>query len=161
MSQPPAGPSPEPSPEPEQPYGQQPGGPPPYGTPPPGYGAPPGYGPPAAYGPYGTPVPYGYPQPGYGYAGWRDPASDAVRTQAIVALVVGILLGLACCIPGGIASAVTAGIAMGRADTDVASARRLVRWSWGITATSVVLGVVVLVGFLLLGFADAGFPAQD
>ena len=138
--------------------GQQPEVPPPYGTPP-GHGTPPGYGapPPPAYG---VPPAYGYAQPAYGYPGWRDPAADSVRTQAIVALVVGIVLGLLCCIPGGIGSAVTAGLAMGRVDRDVASARRLVRWSWGITAASVVLGVVAVV--LLLAFASGpGFPPQD
>lgn len=161
MTEPPPGAASSPEPEP----GQQPA-PPPYGTPPgygPPYGTPPGYGLPPSYGGppgYGTPPPYGAPPAGYGYPGWRDPASDAVRTQAIVALVVGIVLGLMCCLPGGVGAAVTAGLAMSRADRDVASARRLLRWSCGLTVASVVVGIGFVVAFVAFS-GDPGFPPQN
>ncbi|MBI4944104.1 MAG: hypothetical protein HY830_25465 [Actinobacteria bacterium] len=157
-------------PEPPRPDAGPPayGTPPPYGPPPgsPGYG-PPGYGPPGSgYGPpYGY-AQYGYaqygPQYGYGvpYGVWqRSPEATSLRTQAIVGLVVSAVLVLLCCSPLLIASAITAGIALGRVDQDLDSARRLVRWTWGLVIASVVLMVVLLAVLIGAGAFSAGGAA--
>lgn len=148
------------------------GAPPAYGTPPP-HGAPVGYG---AEPQYPQPYPQGYPQPypqepfaqqpyaqpypgaypAYGsypgYPVYRSPEVSSVRTQSIVALVVSLASVLMCCLPLGIPAAITAGIALSKADTDFPRARTLVRWSWGLLVASVVLGVLGLVGIFALGW---------
>ncbi len=127
---------------------------------PPGYG-PPGYGPPGyGYGPPGYGPQYGYQQYGYGpqYGAWqRSPEATSLRTQAIVGLVVSAVLVLMCCSPLLIASAITSGIALGRVDQDLDSARRLVRWTWGLVVASVVLTVVLFAVLIGAGaFSDPG-----
>jgi hypothetical protein len=150
------------APQPPQ-YGTPPAyGSPPYGTPPPAYGALPPYGAPPAYGappPYGAPPAYGAPPtygaPPYGappYGGGYQPETpeqSSLRHQAIAALVVnGILVVLSClaALPslGGV---ITAAIAIGQVRTDPVNARRLVRWSWGLLAATVIL-TILLVGFV-------------
>ncbi|MFF5208032.1 hypothetical protein [Streptosporangium sp. NPDC000396] len=111
----------------EQPYGQ-------------GYGQPydPGYG--QGYG-----EPYG--QYGYGPAPQKN--NDGVRTHAIVALVVSIMLGFTCYVSlGGIAGAILSGIALGKVDTDPRGARNLLKWTWisvGINVGLVILGIIALI----------------
>ncbi|GAA4225859.1 hypothetical protein GCM10023075_24510 [Streptosporangium album] len=132
---------------------QQPGYDQGYGQQSQGYGQPGQYG--QGYGeqPYGQGYgeqPYGQHQPGYGY-GYppQQQNTDGVRTHAIVALVISIVLGLSCYISlGGIAGAIVAGIALGKVQTDPQGARNLLKWTWisiGINVALVVLGVVALI----------------
>jgi hypothetical protein len=120
------------------------------------YGQQYGYGPQHGYGqPYGYPPQYGAAMPPYGWS--RPPEASSLRTQAIVALVVSVASVLFCCSPLLIASAITSGIAIGRVDTDLDSARRLVRWSWGLVIASVVLGVAFFAVFVGMGaFSEPG-----
>ncbi|MGQ7297202.1 hypothetical protein [Quadrisphaera sp. KR29] len=154
----------------QPPYGQPPYGQPSYGQPPYGQAPAPGYPQPpqgshAAPGPmtpgYGQ-VPgqgYGY---GQGYAG--VPASSAPRhpvsPSSVVLLVLSGLLalvlswtvvGLAYAAP-----AVLGIVALTRAGTDPAGARRLTRTGWVVFAVLTALVVLVLVGVFAL-FAWAGF----
>ncbi|WP_207621211.1 MgtC/SapB family protein [Streptosporangium minutum] len=97
-----------------------------------------GYGP-AGYGeqPYGQ-------QPGYGYGPPRQ-NNEGVRTHAIVALVISIVLALSCYISlGGIAGAIMSGIALGKVESDPRSARNLLKWTW--------IGIGINVGLVVLGF---------
>ena len=144
-----------------------------YGTPqppppPPPYEAPPSYGTPPPPPSYGTPpvAGYGPPPPPYGYApapmpygsSWmpaRSPEASSARTQAIIAMTLNIVSVLFCCAPLGIAGAITAGIGIGRADTDVASAKRLVAWGWGLLIASAVLAVVGFIIFVVFGLATS------
>jgi hypothetical protein len=71
-----------------------------------------------------------------------------VRTQAIVALVLSGVSLLFCCALPCVASIVTSSLALGRVDTDLPAARRLVAWSWGILAGGVVLGILIVVGLV-------------
>ena len=152
--EPPAGSQPPygtpPSNLPYGPQGQQPPQPPAYGSPPPAYGSGQPQQPPSgAAPPYGAPpyagTPYGYQAP--------SPEQSSVRTQAIIALVANaVVLVLACfmALPS-IGGVITAGIALGRVNTDVDSARRLVRWSWGLLVLSIVLGVLIIVAVIAAG----------
>jgi hypothetical protein len=160
--------------QPDDPYRQGSGGeppagsPPPYGNPPyepqqpqqpqqPAYGAAPPYGAP----PYGAP-PYGAPQygaPPYGYQ-QQTPEQGSLRTQAIVALVANaVVLAFTCfmALPS-IGGVITAGIAIGQVNSDVANARRLVRWSWGLLIATIVLGVLIFGGLIALGAAVDSAP---
>ncbi|MEU0519327.1 hypothetical protein [Streptosporangium sp. NPDC006007] len=122
-----------------------------YGTP--GYGTP-GYG----ERPYGVQgydqqaygeQPYGRYPPQYGYGPVPHQNNEGVRTHAIVALVISIVLGLTCYISlGGIAGAIMSGIALGKVDTDPRGARNLLKWSWiaiGVNVALLVLGVGALI----------------
>ena len=143
----------------------------PYGTPPaqPG-GSPyasPAYGTPSAdqgqdqYGQpqfghaqYGQPA-YGTPT-GYGYAAPArpplSPEANGVRNQAIIALVCNATLVLLTCFLAlpSIGGIVTSSIALGRVGTDVPGARRLVKWSWGLLAASVALGILAIISIVAL-----------
>lgn len=110
----------------------------------------------------GYPVPPPYPPPGYpggagsGYTGGytgvgSSPEQQSTRTQAVVSLVLNILSVLACANVLGIVGAILAGVALGRLDTDLPSARNLVRWSWILLVGGLVLLLlVVLVGAAVL-----------
>ena len=113
-------------------YGSPQYGSPQYGAP--QYGAPP-YGPSS-----GTPAAYGAPQP---YAPTEE--QSALRSQAIIALVLNGLVVVATCFSAlpSIGGAITAGVALGQVGTDVDRARRLVRWSWGLLITSVAIGFAI------------------
>lgn len=126
-------------------YGQQAQGyGPGYGDQSQGYGQ--GYGD-QGYGPGYGEQPYG--QPGYGYGTPPRQNNDGVRTHAIVALVISIVLALSCYISlGGIAGAIMSGIALGKVETDPRSARNLLKWTWigiGINVALVVLGFGALI----------------
>lgn len=147
------------APEPPQP--PDPYAPPadPYGTPPPAGSAPPQYGAQPQYGP----PPYGTPPPGYGpaYGGAYapppplSPEQQAMRTQALTALIVNIVIVVFSCFAAlpSIGGAVTAGVALGQVQTDPENARRMIRWSWGLLIASVVIFLLLVVGFIVLVIA--------
>jgi hypothetical protein len=85
----------------------------------------------------------------------RSPEASSTRTQAIIAMTLNIVSVLFCCAPLGIAGAIVAGIGIGRADTDVASAKRLVAWGWGLLIASAVLAVVGIIVIIALGVASS------
>ncbi len=139
----------------------------PYGSPPPAYGTPPAP-------PYVTPQPppYGAQQPSYGYtpppvpygSPWmpvHSPESSSVRSQAITSMILNIVSVLFCCPPLGLAGAITSGIAISRADTDVAAAKRLVGWGWGLLAASVVLAIVAFILVISLGLLGESSSSYD
>ncbi|WP_326645509.1 hypothetical protein OG884_13335 [Streptosporangium sp. NBC_01755] len=143
-------------------YGQVPGYQAPgYGQP--GYGEP-GYGQPGyveqPYGQgYGEPgYGQGYGQPGYGQGYGAPPYrnTEGVRTHAIVALVISIVLALSCYVSlGGLAGAILSGIALGKVDTDPRGARNLLKWTWisiGINVGLIILGVAA---FIIAGINGA------
>ena len=125
----------------------------------PGYpGYPPAYpGQPAAYPGYpGYPPAYpGYP-PGLRP---EPPEASDVRAQAIIALCINLIAIGSCCALLSIPAVVTSGLAIGRVDTDLPTARRLVTWSWGLLAGNVVLVLLVAVAWfgLFTGMGTA-FP---
>jgi hypothetical protein len=81
-------------------------------------------------------------------------------------MICNILGVLFCFNPLGIGGAITAGIALGRCDTDVQSARKLVNWGWGLLAAAVVttiifwiiyiVGLAALFGSGIAGSTDGG-----
>lgn len=93
----------------------------------------PGYGPPGPYGP-----PYGPP---------RD---EGLRTHAIVALVIGIVLSLSCYFTlGGLPLAILAGIALSKMDVEPQTSRKLLKWGWisiginvGLFACGIAFGII-------------------
>jgi hypothetical protein len=85
----------------------------------------------------------------------RSPEASSTRTQAIIAMTLNIVSVLFCCAPLGIAGAIVAGIGIGRSDTDVASAKRLVAWGWGLLIASAVLAVVGIIVVIALGVASS------
>lgn len=124
---------------------------PPSGYQQPGY-AQPGYG-------YQQPG-YGYQQPGYGYNppgygyGYAPPPypeSDGVRTHAIIALVISLVLTMTCYVtPGGLTGAILSGIALSKADYEPRRARNLLRWCWisiGVNVGLIILGIILIVFF--------------
>ncbi|MGW0591682.1 hypothetical protein [Streptosporangium sp. NPDC002607] len=128
-------------------YGQAPGyGQPGYGEP--GYGQ--GYGQ-AGYGeqPYGQ----GYGEPGYGQPGYGKGYgappyrnTEGVRTHAIVAMVISIVLTLSCYVTlGGLAGVILSSVALGRVDTDPPGARNLLKWTW--------ISIGINIGLIILGAA--------
>ena len=149
---------PEPPPLPGYQPAYEPPPAPSYGTPPPppSYGTPP---PPPVYGIPAQPPSYGYAPPPMPYgSSWmpaRSPEASSTRTQAIIAMTLNIVSVLFCCAPLGIAGAIVAGIGIGRADTDVASAKRLVAWGWGLLIASAVLAVVGIIVIIALGVASS------
>ena len=114
--------------------------------------------PPAPYGaaPYGAGPYTGGPYTGGPYSGGQGalsaptPSAEAqsVRTQAIVSLIINALSVLGCCFTfltlfSGVTGAVLAGLALSRANTDLAGAKGLVRWSWIALAIGVGGGIVL------------------
>lgn len=103
------------------------------------------------YQPYGAP--YGQqPPPGYGYGyGYGTPPrpnTDGSRANAIVALVLNLIATVSCCNILAIPGAVLAGMALGRLENDLGTAKRMLVWSWVLFAAGFVLGITV---FLILG----------
>ena len=150
------------------PYGYQEGS----GYEQPGYGQPgydQGHGQPGYDQGYGQPgyAQPGYAQPGQATPGWQNaydqaaygveqqpyaapgygphpypPRNDGLRTHAIVALVVTIVLALSCYVsPGGIAGAILSGIALSKVDVQPETARGLLKWAW--IAVGVNVGLIV------------------
>ena len=119
--------------------------------PPAPYGAAPYGAGPYAGGPYaGGPDTGGPSTGGQGAFGALTPSAEAqsVRTQAIVSLIVNALSVLACCFTfltlfSGVTGAVLAGLALSKANTDLAGAKGLVRWSWIALAIGVGGGIVL------------------
>ncbi|MBO2464604.1 hypothetical protein [Actinomadura violacea] len=98
-----------------------------------GYGGTPGWDDGGAYGPYGPP---GVP---------HAPASNG---SAIAALVCNCVVALLCCNIVAIPGIVTGALALGRVQTDPASARRLTIWSWSLFAASVLIGIILLIVYV-------------
>lgn len=157
---------------------ENPDQPPAYGSPPPPappYGSAPDADPgQLPYGPqYGSapPPPYGSPQygsappPAYGAPPYPTgtPEQSALRTQAIVSLVINALVVLFSCFAAlpSIGGAITAGIAIGQAQSDPENARRLVRWSWGLLIASIVIGILIVVFFVILIVIGANATPSD
>ena len=92
---------------------------------------------PQQYGPYPGPMP-----PAYGYG---QPPDEGPKGQAIGALITNIVVTLLCCLPLGIAGIVVSAMAMSRSAEQPESARKLVKWGWGLAIASVVLGIVIIV----------------
>ncbi|MEU9831524.1 hypothetical protein AB0D67_08275 [Streptosporangium sp. NPDC048047] len=152
-------------------YGQAPG----YGTPPGGQG----YG--GQYPPPGQPYGQGYGEQGYGGQGYGDPSygqsapgygpggyggygygpapqggSDGVRTHAIVALVISIVLALSCYVSlGGIAGVILSGIALGKVEREPQSARNLLKWTWISIGINIGLLILIVGGVVILGMNGA------
>ncbi|MBB2914749.1 hypothetical protein FHS43_006061 [Streptosporangium becharense] len=152
------------------PYGQSPGHDPssghgqrPYGyeQPQQGYPAPHnqtgGY--PADYGRgYGEPGVYDQPYHGQGYAPGHPPqhGDEGTRTHAIVALVISIIMALSCFVSfGGTVGVILSAIALGKVDTDVRTARSLLKWTWISIAANVALLVLGILGIVFLGISSA------
>ncbi|MGC5015974.1 hypothetical protein ACLQ2R_34860 [Streptosporangium sp. DT93] len=93
-------------------------------------------------------APHGYEQPHVEqpHAPRASPATESVRTHAIIVMVVGIVLSLSCFLSiGGLAGAVLSGMALGRVDSDTRGAGRLLRWAW--------IGIGANIGLIVLGAA--------
>ncbi|GII02909.1 MgtC/SapB family protein [Planobispora takensis] len=90
----------------------------------------------------------GYGQAGYGgsYGSAPHPNVDGVRTHAIVALVISVIMAVSCYGSlGGIAGVILSGIALGKVDHETARARNLLKWTW--------ISIGINVGLLILGAA--------
>lgn len=119
-----------------------------------------GYGgtPPGWQDPYGgqgwadAPYPGAQPPPGYhpyayGPPGVR-PTSNASTTACLVCNIASVLL---CCGILGIPGAIVAAIAMGRVDSDPASARKLTIAGWILFGLSIFCGIIIgVVWFIYL-----------
>lgn len=152
-----------PPPPPSFGYGQPPI-PPTYGQAP-AYGESPASGPPAWNQTPGVGQPYpsyrpGQPAPGMAYGGYGYPMPSppyaagppAGKASIITLLVLSALLTSMTCLLG-IPSLVLSIIALGRATTDGASAKRLSRIGWVVFAVCLVLALVGVV-IILAGVAD-------
>lgn len=143
---------------PPQPWSEQPSSPPPgqpYGQayPQQPYGAP--YGQPAEGSGYGQSSPYtATPQPySYGAGGAMTPEAEKARSNAILWTILNgvaiFLCGNLLAIPGVILAA----FGISKASSDVDSSRNLTRWSWILFAAGFALWVLLILGFVALGFA--------
>lgn len=143
---------------PAQPWSEQPAPPPgqpPYGQayPQQPYGAP--YGRPPEGSGYGQSSPYtSTPQPySYGAGGALTPEAEKARSNAILWTILNgvaiFLCGNLLAIPG----VVLAAFGISKASTDVSSSRNLTRWSWILFAAGFALWVLLIIGFIALGFA--------
>lgn len=120
----------------------------------------PGYGQPQSYPPPGSSQP-GQDQPGYGtypsYSPYPSPdqypaQGGDLKGQAIGALVANIAATVLCCPLVGIAGIVVSAIAMSRSTSDLDSARKLLKWAWGLLIGAVVGGIIVgVIYFFVLG----------
>ncbi|WP_440068961.1 hypothetical protein [Streptosporangium sp. OZ121] len=142
-------------------YGQ-----PEYGQP--EYGKAPDYGQASGHPdqPYGQGYGQGYGEQSYGQGygqGYGAPPSrevEGVRTHAIVALVISLVLALSCfATPGGIIGTILSGLALGRVDTDPRSARNLLKWSWISNGANIVLLVLGVAFFIVAGLNGAFGPS--
>ncbi|MER6810536.1 hypothetical protein ABT299_14755 [Spirillospora sp. NPDC000708] len=110
-----------------------------------GQGGTPGWDDAGAYGPYGPP---GVPQ---------APANNG---SAIAALVCNCVVALLCCNIVAIPGIVTGALALGRVQTDPASARRLTIWSWSLFAASLLIGIIIaVVYFVVILTHDPGYTS--
>ncbi|HEY8479238.1 MAG TPA: hypothetical protein VIL71_05330 [Spirillospora sp.] len=136
------------------------------GSPPPGWQDPyggagsPGWGPePYGQAPGGAYAPGAVPGQsyahGYGPPG-VPPATSSGSGSAVAALVCNIASAVLCCGILSIPGAVTAAIAMGRADTDPKSARMLTIWSWVLFVLSFVIGIGAIIAYLIAVFVAEG-----
>jgi hypothetical protein len=100
-----------------------------------GYTGGPGGGYPGGY-------PATQPQGYYGAPRPTSPEQSSTRTQGILALILNIVSVLFCCNLFGIVGAVLAGIALGRVDNDLPSARNLIKWSWILLGGGLALAVI-------------------
>ncbi|GAA2872308.1 hypothetical protein GCM10010517_32630 [Streptosporangium fragile] len=123
-----------------------------------GYGEPGVYGQPYAqgYGAQSYGQGYGAQPYGQGYAPPPQPGNEGVRTHAVVALVVSIVMAMSCYVSlGGITGAILSGIALGKVDTDVRTARNLLKWTWISIGANVALIVLGIVAFIIAGINGA------
>ncbi|TDD65654.1 hypothetical protein E1293_40050 [Actinomadura darangshiensis] len=111
-----------------------------------GYGGSP---PPGWQGPYdgsqgyaGTPY-AGGPQPGYDYGPPGVPVRRPASGSTIACLVCNIIGVLVCCGILSVPGAIVAALAMGRAETDPVSARKLTIAGWVLYALSVFFGIII------------------
>jgi len=108
------------------------------------------------YDPYGSPDPYGPQQPPqgwqdpYGYGPPGVPATTASNGSALGALIANIVLSMTCCGLLAIPGIITSAIAMGRVNSDPASARNLTLWSWIIFAVNIVIMVAIVIVYVAL-----------
>jgi hypothetical protein len=109
---------------------------------------------------YGTPPPYGrppVPPPPYavvhgqvpGFA-QRSPEQAAVRSQAIAAVIVGVLLAMPCFNVLTVPAVIIAAIALGQVGSNLVSARRLTRVAWVWIAVTTVLYVAFMIFSVML-----------
>ena len=100
---------------------------------------------------------YGYTQPGYGQPGYGygppgvSPHQSTGNGSTIAALVCNAVLVVMCCNIIALPGLITAAIALGRAQTDPESTRKLTIWSWSLFAASVLLGIVLAVVWIAFG----------
>lgn len=114
-----------------------------------GYGQ--GYGEQPSYG-------QGYGQQGYGAPSPRE--VEGVRTHAIVALVISLVLALSCFVSlGGLIGTILSGLALGRVDTDPRGARNLLKWTWISVGANIVLLVLGVTFFIVAGLNGAFGPS--
>ncbi|HEY3688317.1 MAG TPA: hypothetical protein VGL93_35085 [Streptosporangiaceae bacterium] len=105
------------------------------------------------YPPGGYPPPYAY---GYGYH--PDPGA---RGGAIAALITGCIAIVVCVGLLAVPTAILGGVALSRADTDPASARRLTKWAWIALGIGAGLMLLLFVGYIVLMIVIAGNAASD
>lgn len=119
-----------------------------------------------AYGqPYGQGYGYtqpGYGQPGYGYGPPGVPYRTASNGSTIAALVCNAVTIVLCCNILAIPGVITAAIALGRAQTDPPSCRRLTIWSWSLFAASILIGIVLLIVYIAFGvMSDPDYSSSE
>jgi hypothetical protein len=116
-----------------------------------GYGGRPPSGWQDPYDQYGQQPQSGWQDPyGYGYGPPGVPPVGASNGSAIGALICNIVLSLTCCGLLAIPGIVMAALAMGRVNSDPASARGLTMWSWIIFAINLVIVVAGVIVYLTL-----------
>ncbi|XVQ11824.1 hypothetical protein ACQP1W_04350 [Spirillospora sp. CA-255316] len=93
---------------------------------------------------------YGYGPPGVPQAGSNAPGST------IAALVCTCVAVAMCCNLLAIPGIVTSVMAMSRANTDPASARKLTTWSWGILVAAFVVPTTIVLVLLGVDAANGG-----
>jgi len=131
--------------QPDRSYGQE------YGQ---GYAQ--GYG--QGYGEQPSSYGQGYGQQGYGAPPPRE--VEGVRTHAIVALVISLVLALSCFVSlGGLIGTILSGLALGKVDTDPRGARNLLKWTWISVGANIVLLVLGVTFFIVAGLNGAFGPS--
>ncbi|GGM80453.1 hypothetical protein GCM10010106_28880 [Thermopolyspora flexuosa] len=96
-----------------------------------------------------------YGAPGYGQPYPPPPRNDGLRTHAIIALVITIVLALSCYVSlGGIAGAILSGIALSKVDTQPETARGLLRWAW--VAVGINVGLIAALFVFGISLAITG-----
>ncbi|MDL4820469.1 hypothetical protein [Actinomadura opuntiae] len=122
-----------------------------------GYGGTPGWDDPGAYGPQGPP----YGQQGYPYGPPGVPHARPSNGSTIAALVCNCVVAVLCCNIVAIPGIITGALALGRVNTDPASARRLTIWSWSLFAASILIGIILaVVYFAIIATSDPGYTSS-